>query len=327
MSSDQSTGRAVLLTVRERQELVWWTNSRSTPASVVVRANLILALADGLSYREIERRFGASGRTVSLWKQRFVQERLAGLQGRHKGSQPRVSTPDVQARVSEAYQKAANSGTRWSGRKLARDLGLDKSTVQRILLRVTPRASVADRFRAALDPQFGDKAVGIVGLYLDPPHYAAVFVVRGETANQASIDVEWRALQYERHASRELYSALAGCQAAEQHPIVRFTDFLVSLVQILKWAPEMYILHHNREEETDSVGRFLGENPKVRCCSTPQYTTWVNLVGCWLSKVERDVVEDEAFTPISNLCRKLLRYIRSYSKSSRPFHWISGPWF
>ncbi len=38
-------------------------HARSTPASLAFRAALIRALADGLSYREIERRFGAEWRT------------------------------------------------------------------------------------------------------------------------------------------------------------------------------------------------------------------------------------------------------------------------
>ena len=38
----------------------------SLPAGDVFRARLILALADGLSYRDIERQYGASAPTVSL---------------------------------------------------------------------------------------------------------------------------------------------------------------------------------------------------------------------------------------------------------------------
>lgn len=296
-------------------------HARSTPASLAFRAALIRALADGLSYREIERRFGASAPTISLWKQRFVKERLAGLQGRHKGGQPRASTSDVQARVIAAHK----ANLRWSGRKLAMHLKLDKSNVQRILSGLRTRRGGMDQLMAAFDLQFGERAVDIIGLYLDPPQYAAVFVVSEEIANRASIP-EWRSFQDHRHALRELYSAFAGCVAAKQHPSVRFTDFLASLVQKTGWAPEIHILHNNLEQETDGFGRFLSIRPKVWAYSLSKYTTWVNLVGFWLSKVERDMVEDEVLTPISNLRRKLLTFIRSYSKRGRHFHWISSPW-
>src|SRR5947208_8709953 len=111
----------------EREELERWAHSRSLPAGDVFRARLILALADGGSYREIERRYRASAPTVSLWKHRFEENRVAGLQGQHKGSKPRTATPAVQARViKRVQQKPPDGSTHWSCRKLAADLGLDK---------------------------------------------------------------------------------------------------------------------------------------------------------------------------------------------------------
>ena len=93
------------VTAKQRDELERWAQSRTLPAGDVFRARLILALADGLSYREIERRLGASAPTVSLWKRRFEKSGIAGLQEQHKGSQPRAATPAVQARVIPLYPK------------------------------------------------------------------------------------------------------------------------------------------------------------------------------------------------------------------------------
>ena len=67
----------------QREELERWAQWRALPAGDVFRARLILALADGLSYREIERKLGASAPTVAKWKQRFEQAGMAGLQGQH----------------------------------------------------------------------------------------------------------------------------------------------------------------------------------------------------------------------------------------------------
>jgi transposase len=69
------------VSAEQRGELESWAQSRSLPASDVFRARLILALADGLSYRAIERKFGASAPTVSKWKRRFEQAGMEGLQG------------------------------------------------------------------------------------------------------------------------------------------------------------------------------------------------------------------------------------------------------
>ena len=104
----------------QREELERWAQSRTLPAGDVFRARLILCLAEGLSYREIARKLGASAPTVAKWKSRFEQAGMDGLRGQHRGSRPRAATPAVQARIlRRAQQKPADGSTHWSCRKLA----------------------------------------------------------------------------------------------------------------------------------------------------------------------------------------------------------------
>ena len=98
----------------QREELQGWAQSRSLPAGDVFRARIILALADGLTYREIERRLGASAPTVSKWKGRFEQHGMEGLQGRHRGSKPSRATPAVQARVIRRAFVGGNEKRIWA---------------------------------------------------------------------------------------------------------------------------------------------------------------------------------------------------------------------
>ena len=63
-------GSLLILSNDEREELGRWAQSRTLPSGDVFRARLILALADGLTYRDIERKLGASAPTVSKWKSR-----------------------------------------------------------------------------------------------------------------------------------------------------------------------------------------------------------------------------------------------------------------
>jgi transposase len=176
------------LSVEQREELERWAQSRALPAGDVFRARLILCLAEGLSYREIERRLGASAPTVSKWKNRFEQSGMAGLQGQHKGSQPRTVTPAVQARILQrAQQKPSDGSTHWTCRKLATALGLSKSTVQRVLVRAKLKPHRLERYMASNDPQFEEKAADIIGLYMNPPQHAAVFCVDEKSAIQALI--------------------------------------------------------------------------------------------------------------------------------------------
>src|ERR1700677_205602 len=174
------------LTADQRQELGCWAQSRTLPAGDVFRARLILALGHGTSYREIAKSLKTSGPTIARWKIRFERDGMAGLEGRHRGSKPRSATPAVQARViRRVQQKPADGSTHWSCRKLANQLGLSKSTVQRILAQAQLKPHRLERYMASNDPDFENKAADIIGLYLHPPQHAAVFCVDEKTAIQA----------------------------------------------------------------------------------------------------------------------------------------------
>jgi len=120
------------------------------------------------------------------WKVRFEEQGIEGLQGRHQGGKPRRATPAVQGRViRRAQQKPSDGSTHWSCRKLAEELGVSKSTVQRILAQTKLRPHRLESYMASNDPEFESKAADIIGLYLNPPQHAAVFCVDEKTAIQA----------------------------------------------------------------------------------------------------------------------------------------------
>jgi hypothetical protein len=73
------------LTAEEKRDWERWAQSRTLPAGDVFRARLILALAAGKSYREIESGMQTSAATIARWRVRFEREGLAGLEGRHRG--------------------------------------------------------------------------------------------------------------------------------------------------------------------------------------------------------------------------------------------------
>jgi hypothetical protein len=66
----------------------------------------------------------------------------------------------------------------------------------------------------------------------------------------------------------------------------------------------------------------LGLNPSVRIHYTPTYSSWLNQVSIWFSKIQRDVISHGVFTSVKDLARKLLRYIRNYNRTATP---MGGP--
>ena len=174
------------VTDEQRSELRKWAASRTLPAGDVFRARLILALADQQTYSQIMASLHTTAPTISRWKQRFEEEGIAGLNPRHKGSQPRVADAKVQARIArKTQQKPSDGSTHWSCRKLAKVLGLSKSTVQRVWAQARLKPHRLERYLASNDPRFEEKAADIIGLYMNPPQHAAVFCVDEKTAIQA----------------------------------------------------------------------------------------------------------------------------------------------
>jgi hypothetical protein len=44
-------------------------------------------------------------------------------------------------------------------------------------------------------------------------------------------------------------------------------------------------------------------------------------VEIWFAQIERDVIARGVFTSVADLARKLMKYIRAYAKSAKPFRW------
>jgi transposase len=81
------------------------------------------------------------------------------------------------------------------------------------------------------------------------------------------------------------------------------------------------ILDNLSAHKTKTVAAFLDENPRVRFHFTPTYSSWLNQVEIWFSKIQRDVIDRGVFTSVADLSRKLMKYIRLYAKSAKPFRW------
>ena len=54
---------------------------------------------------------------------------------------------------------------------------------------------------------------------------------------------------------------------------------------------------------------------------TPTYSSWLNQVELWFSKIERDVIARGVFTSLPDLKRKLMRYIRQYNQAPKTVKW------
>lgn len=306
-----------------------------------MRARMILMLADGRSYSEIQDRLQTTAPTISRWKKRFVGERILGLMEiPHPGQKPTVITPKLQARVLDATRRKPKDGsTHWSVRKLARELNLSKDTVHRIWRTAGVKPHRLARYMASDDPDFETKAADIIALYLNPPQHAAVFCVDEKSAIQAldRLDpvlplspgrIERHGFEYYRHGTLSLYAALnvktgrVHGKTAARHTSEEFVDFLGQVVALCKPGQEIHIIVDNLSaHKTKKVAEFLESHPAVKLHFTPTYSSWLNQVEIWFARIERDVIARGVFTSVQDLARKLMRYIKAYAKDARPFRW------
>jgi len=81
------------------------------------------------------------------------------------------------------------------------------------------------------------------------------------------------------------------------------------------------ILDNLSTHKTQAVRTFLVHHPKVRLHFTPTYSSWLNQIELWFSKIERDLLARGIFTSVSDLARRIRAYIRQYNKQAKPIRW------
>jgi transposase len=177
---------AVVLTPEEPKTLEGLASSRTESYRKVQRARLVLLAADGMPNVQIAKEVGRSRAMVVQWRQRFVWERAAGLVDRPRSGQPRVYTEEDRLQAVEtACTKTAPGQTHCSIRSLAKATGVKKDAVHQILRENKLKPHRVGTFSRSPDPDFVEKVLDVVGLYLDPPKNAIVLCVDEKTQVQA----------------------------------------------------------------------------------------------------------------------------------------------
>ena len=305
------------------------------------RARIILGLAAAKGVREVSREVGASVNTVRLWRDRFNAERMGGLWSRHAGRQPAPGAEKLDARIIDwtLHRPPPDGSTHWSSRKLAIRLGTSQSRITRVWAKAGLQPHRLRRYMTSNDPDFENKAATIIGLYLKPPAHAAVFCVDEKTAIQAldRLDpvlplspgrAERHGFEYYRHGTLSLYAALNTTsgevigKTTARHTSAEFVAFLQDLVLAQPPQRPIHLIVDNLSaHKTAQVREFLAAHPQVQLHYTPTYSSWLNQVEIWFSKIQRDLIARGIFTSKNDLGRKIMRYIRQYNRQARPFKW------
>ena len=83
----------IVLSPDERRELLHRSSRYTLPYFIVLRAKMILLAAKGLGNDEIAAKLDTRREIVCMWRKRFFEQRLQGLEERSRPGRPRSFPP------------------------------------------------------------------------------------------------------------------------------------------------------------------------------------------------------------------------------------------
>jgi transposase len=334
--------KALTVNAADRLQLESVARSQSLPAGLVKRAQMVLRMADGESNTHVARRYRVSRPTVTLWRTRYRERGISGLHSELKPGRPRsTSEEQVAELINTALRSRPKGKTHWSGRGLAAQTGLSKTTVHRYLSLFGVQPHRSRTFKLSTDPLFIEKVRDVVGLYLNPPQNALVLCVDEKSQVQALERtqpvlpmglgyVEGITHDYIRHGTTTLFAALDVAngsiltQCKQRH---RHQEFLSFLRHIEANVPEHLDVHlicdNYGTHKHAKVRAWLARRPRFHLHFTPTYSSWLNQVERWFALITNQAIRRGSFDSVTDLKRKITEFVDHYNQHPRPFMWTA----
>ena len=332
------------LTAEDRQALEALVRSPKTAQSLVLRARIVLQSGAGQTAEEVAASVGTSKLSVYKWRNRFKASGLDGLNDLPRSGQPKkLSAKKVKEVLTMTVERIPREATHWSVRLMAKAAGITTWQVRQIWEASDLKPHRLKTFKISNDPEFAEKVVDVVGLYMNPPDNALVLSVDEKTQIQA-LDrtqpmlqlkpgqIERRTHDYKRHGTTSLYAAfdiLTGQvigRTTQRHRAKEFLDFLRQIDRSTPSELELHlILDNSSTHKTSDVMKWLGKHPRFNLHFTPTSASWLNAVEGWFSQLERRAIHRGIFTSVKELRNEIHRFIKVHNaESAKPFKWTKS---
>jgi transposase len=311
----------------------------------VWRAQIILATAEGCGTAEIMRRAGVSKPCVWRWQRRFMETGVDGLlhdKTRKPGKAP-VPQSMVGRLITRTLDPPPGETTHWTGREMAKAMGLAVSTVQKIWRAHGLAPHRLRVFKLSRDPHFAAKVHDVVGLYVDPPAHSLVLSIDEKSQIQA-LDRTQPGLpmkkgragtmthDYIRHGTTTLFAALNVLdgvvigQCMQRH---RHQEFLRFLNRIEREVPAGRLIHvildNYASHKHPKVRAWLVRHPRWTFHFTPTAASWLNAVEGFFAKLTRRRLKRGVFRSLVDLQAAINRFLAEHNRSPKPFIWTADP--
>lgn len=331
----------VHLTNADRSELNNWLRSTTLPQGQITRAKIILSLDEGINPTEISRAQRISRKAVYKWKDRFSEHGLDGLFDQPRPGRPTtIDEKTVKKVLKLTTERIPEESTHWSVQLMAEYAGITTWQVRQIWKTADLKPHRIKTFKISNDPNFADKVIDIVGLYMDPPNNAVVLSVDEKTQMQA-LDrtqpglplspgkVGSRTHDYKRNGTASLYAAfnvLTGeviGKVTDRHRAKEFLGFLAEVEKATPKGQDLHIILDNLSaHKTEEVKTWVSNHPRVHFHFTPTSSSWLNAVEGWFAQLERRALYRGVFTSVKELKDEVHRFIDVHNRElAKPFKW------
>jgi len=332
------------LSAADQRGLEGLLRSPKTPQSLVLRARIVLLSGQGQTVEAVAEATGTTTRSVYKWRRRFQAAGFDGLRDLPRSGQPKkLSAAQVKEILRLTVECIPHEATHWSVRLMAKAAGVTTWQVRQIWEQADLKPHRLKTFKISNDPQFADKVVDIVGLYLNPPDQAMVLCVDEKPQIQA-LDrtqpllplkpgqVERRTHDYKRHGNTSLYAAfdtLTGTvlgRVTQRHRSKEFLDFLKQIDRATPAQLDLHlILDNNSTHKTPDIRQWLEAHPRFHLHFTPTSASWLNAVEGWFGQLERRSLHRSVFTSVKELRDEIQRFIRAHNaRNTKPLRWTKS---
>src|SRR5437764_4303416 len=191
---------------------------------------------------------------------------------------------------------------------MAKRTGVSPSTVQRIWSARAIQPHRVETFKLSNDPDFEEKLVDVVGLYMNPPEGAIVLCMDEKSQIQA-LDRTQPSLpmkpgragtmthDYKRNGTTTLFVALdvlTGSVIGQCLPRHRHNEFLTFLRTIDREIPKRLQIHlildNYATHKHPNVKAWLAKHPRFHLHFTPSSSSWVNMVEGFFSQLTNKAI-------------------------------------
>ena len=225
---------------------------------------------------------------------------------------------------------------------MAAATAVSKSTVQQVWSARGLKPHRVETFTVSNDPNFEDKLVDVVGLYLNPPEKVIVLCADEKSSVQAldrtqasppMVKGRGETMTHDynkRHGTTTLFAALnvlTGMIISECMPRHRPQEWLKFLKTIDRQVPKdlqiHLILDNYATHKHEDVRVWLDKHPRFHLHFSPTSSSWLNLVEAWFRELTDKALRRRVFHSMPDLIASIQEYIGAHDDDPRPYVWTA----